>query len=601
MNRFPYITGLLISLIVFSYPQTLLSQEKKLAVVASVRGMALSVDFDPVTSIVAVDLGEGNVVFVGPGENTTLDMGAGNVVRVEVPDSGVGVLLNVVSGDIEVWTPTGDVINMDAGDGAQVSETEAGDTAIFVTATGEDGRVTVDTNAGVVAMDVGDAVEVGEARTDGSVEVTVISGEVTLAIDAGDVTMDVGDVVTVTESIDGVGLEIISGEVTLETGTGDVVMDAGDDVVISVDSESGNAEIEVVGGDGVDVVDANTGETVTIEVGGGVVVQIVVDEGDNEGRTDFGADVMGDAEVEGEVGVTDESVVFTTDFDESDTTVSYVSAISESSNTNTYTEPDSDGAGDNGDEYPNDPTEDGDGDDGSSYDDSHADNGIHRGNEKEDRHEDKGKHKSEGMKKHGLTDNIVDPPDASMDYLLTFAKMIRGDMDIHNEEYPDDAASQSGHQPFIEEVNDINISLNSIEEEMEQAKAFLNEHIYDFGDTAAHNNIRFQIDSALVKIDTDNNNNYIASTIDSIRSENKKAFRNTIDHMNGVGLTNKYRSQELTRRVSSSIRGSTSGSISGSRGQPHKPVNSNRGVSGISNITNPGRKAVGQSKNTKKH
>jgi hypothetical protein len=327
---------------------------------------------------------------------------------------------------------------------------------------------------------------------------------------------------------------------------------------------------------------------------------------------------MGGAAAEGEVGVTDEGVVFTTDFYEPDTTASYISDISESSNTYTNTNTNSDI----------------DGDGGSSDDDTHEDNGIHRGNDKEDRHEDKGKHKSEGMKKHdftGLTDNIVDPPHASMDYLLTFAKRIRGDMDTHNEEYPDDAASRSEHQVVIDEVdeviNDINInpdtvseadifvslmtardgprvhedtkghaqhvgiaqSLNSIEEEMEQAKVFLNEHINDFGDSTVHNNIRFQIDSALVKVDTDNNNNYTASMIDSIRSANKKAFRNTIDHMHGLGSTNKYRSQELTRRVS------------GSNGQPHKPVNRNGGAPGISHTTNQGRKVVGQSKNTKKH
>ena len=596
MNRFHYIAVLLISLILLSFPQTLLSQEARqaessgrewLVVVASVRGTTHSVDFDPVTGVAAINLGEGNVVFVDPGEDTTFDMGAGDVVRVEVPDSGGGVLLNVVSGDIEVQTPTGDVINMDAGDGVQISETEAGDTAVSVTATGGDGGVTVETGAGTLEMDVGDAVEVGEAGTDGGVEVTVTvtSGEVTLAIDVGDVTMDVGDAVAVTEGMDGVGLEIISGEVTLETGTGDVVMDAGDAVIISVDSESGNAEIGVMGGDGVDVVDADTGETVTMEVGGSVEVQIVVDEGDNEGQTDFGANVMGGAETEGEVGVTDGGVVFTTNFDESDTTASYVSDISESSNT--YTEPDSDGVGNNGDEYPNDPTEDRD--DGSSDDDGHDDNGIHRGNDKEDRHKDKGKHKSEGKKKRdfaGLTDNIVDPPDVSMNYLLTFAKMIRGDMDTHNEEYPDDAVSVGiAHHLLDSKIfaeGGVEISLNSIEEEMDQAKVFLNEHINDFGDTTAHNNIRFQIDSV-------NNNNYTVSTIDSIRSEIKKAFRDNTDHMHGLGSTNKYRSQEMTRRVS------------GSKRQPHKLVNRKGGAHGILHTTNPGRKVINQSKHTKKH
>ncbi len=485
---------ILISLILLSFPQALLSQEERLALremtgEESTEGggikkvTTLSVDFDPVTGVVAVDLGEGNVVFVDPGENTTFDMGAGDVVRVEVPDSGAGVLLNVVFGDIEVQTPTGDVINMDAGDGVQVSET----------------------------------------GTDGSVEVAVTGGEVTLAIDAGDVTMDVGDVVTVTEGADGVGLEIISGEVTLETRTGDVVMDAGDDVIISIDSESGNAEIGVVGGDGVDVVDADTGETVTVEVGDGVDVQIVVDEGDNEGQTDFGANVMAGA------GVTDEGVVFTTDSDESDTTASYVSDISESSNT--YTDPDRDGGS------------------GSSDDDSHEDNCIHRGNDKEDRHKDKGQHKSEGKKKHdfaGLIDNIVDPPVASTDYLLAFAKMIRGDMDTHNEKYPDAAAYQSERQTFIEEVDE-----NYIEEETNQAKTFLNEHINDFGDTI---------------------------TIGSIKKI-EKAFR-------GLDSTNKYKSQKLIRKV-----------IDQSK-HAKKP---GKKVINQSKPKKPGKKVVNQSKPTKKH
>jgi hypothetical protein len=200
-----------------------------------------------------------------------------------------------------------------------------------------------------------------------------------------------------------------------------------------------------------------------------------------------------------------------------------------------------------------------------------------------------------------LLDNVVDPlvdgdvdvitsevSAPSTDYLLTFAKMIRGDMNTHNKEYPSDATSQSEHQAVIDEVDkvisDINtsiikpgttdifdklraagdslmvhedtkgyaqhvgiahhlldskihadggveISLNSIEEGMNQAKTFLNEHINDFGDTTVHNDIMSQMDSILASISTVKNNVYDTATASQISSGVKEAFCDVIDHM----------------------------------------------------------------------
>jgi hypothetical protein len=199
-----------------------------------------------------------------------------------------------------------------------------------------------------------------------------------------------------------------------------------------------------------------------------------------------------------------------------------------------------------------------------------------------------------------LIDNVVDPlvdgavdvvtsevSTSSTDYLLTFAKMIRGDMDTHNEEYPGNATSQSEHQTFInkvdEAIGDIEnnpdtvsridifdklgaardglivhadmkepmqhtalaqhlldskihadggfaVNLTSIDAEMNQARAFLEEHINDFGDTTAHRDIRSQMDSVLTGIDTVKNN-YDTATASAISRGVKEAFCDVIDHM----------------------------------------------------------------------
>ena len=223
----------------------------------------------------------------------TVEMSADDAVAIGETDSG-GTSLEVTAtgedGGVTVETDAG-TVEMSVDDAVEIGETDSGGTSLEVTATGEDGGVTVETDAGTVEMSEADAVEVSDTAEDGSVEVTATSGEVTLATDAGDVTMDTGDAVAVTEGTDGIGLETTSGEVTLETGTGDVIMDTGDDVTVSVDAESGIAEIGVVDGDGVDVVDADTGETATVDVGSDVEVQAVVDEGSGvDSGTDGGAD-----------------------------------------------------------------------------------------------------------------------------------------------------------------------------------------------------------------------------------------------------------------------------------------------------------------------
>jgi hypothetical protein len=188
-------------------------------------------------------------------------------------------------------------------------------------------------------------------------------------------------------------------------------------------------------------------------------------------------------------------------------------------------------------------------------------------------------------------DNVVDPIvdlPTSTDYLLTFARMMRGDMDTHDMNQPGDVESHSEHQTFIDKVDEVvgniesnpdslsitdifndleaardslinhddvkepmqhtaiaqhlldskmltdggfAVNLTSIDAEMTQAKAFLDAHINDFGDTIAHRDIRSQMDSVLTDIDNVKNNVYDTATASQISSGVKEAFCDVIDHM----------------------------------------------------------------------
>ena len=197
-----------------------------------------------------------------------------------------------------------------------------------------------------------------------------------------------------------------------------------------------------------------------------------------------------------------------------------------------------------------------------------------------------------------LIDNVVDPPVASpsTDYLLTFARMLSGESDIHDADLEADAVASEEHQAFIARVNEVisdmdNISVSAfmegrdefldrlwaardivtgheetteflqqsavahhlleanlilneginttsivaIQDSINQAKSFLVAHINDFGESDALANIKTNIDSVLSDIDNMNNNVYTTATLVAIRDGIKQAFSDTIDHMNGGG------------------------------------------------------------------
>ena len=195
-----------------------------------------------------------------------------------------------------------------------------------------------------------------------------------------------------------------------------------------------------------------------------------------------------------------------------------------------------------------------------------------------------------------LIDNVVDPPVASpsTDYLLTFARMLSGEIDIHDADLEADAVASEEHQAFVARVNEVisdmdNISVSAfmesrdefldrlwtareivtgheetteflqqtavahhlleanlimnegmnttsitaIQDSLSQAKAFLVAHINDFGEVDALANIKTNIDSVLANIDNINNNVYTTATLVAVRNGIKKAFSDTIDHMTG--------------------------------------------------------------------
>jgi len=197
-----------------------------------------------------------------------------------------------------------------------------------------------------------------------------------------------------------------------------------------------------------------------------------------------------------------------------------------------------------------------------------------------------------------LIDNVVDPPVvvSSTDYLLTFAKMLRGDIEVHDADLEADAVASAEHQAFIAKVNEVitdmeNISsdseflagkdeffdrlwvardtlaghedtteflqeagvahhlleasvmatddfgtnIASITDSINQAKTFLVAHINDFGETDALANIKTNIDSVLANIENVNNNEFTTATMVAIKTGIKKAFSDTIDHMSSDG------------------------------------------------------------------
>ncbi len=196
-----------------------------------------------------------------------------------------------------------------------------------------------------------------------------------------------------------------------------------------------------------------------------------------------------------------------------------------------------------------------------------------------------------------LIDSVLDPivEPSSTDYLLTFARMLRGDIDVHDADLAADAVASAEHQAFIAKVNEViadieNISdsefaagrdeffgrlwvardtlanhedtteflqqtgvahhlleasvmategvstnITAIKDSINQAKGFLVAHINDFGETDALANIKTNIDSVLANIDNVNNNEFTTATMVAIRDGIKQAFSDTIDHMSSDG------------------------------------------------------------------
>jgi hypothetical protein len=77
----------------------------------------------------------------------------------------------------------------------------------------------------------------------------------------------------------------------------------------------------------------------------------------------------------------------------------------------------------------------------------------------------------------------------------------------------------------------VRLNLVSIDEEINQAKNFLEEHINDFGDTTVHRDIRYQMASIITNINTVKGNIYDTATASAISSQVKEAFCDVIDHM----------------------------------------------------------------------
>ncbi|MBT3879493.1 MAG: hypothetical protein HON76_18670 [Candidatus Scalindua sp.] len=191
------------------------------------------------------------------------------------------------------------------------------------------------------------------------------------------------------------------------------------------------------------------------------------------------------------------------------------------------------------------------------------------------------------------SDSIVELEETtSTDFLLAFARKIRGDMETHDDEHTDvnDETVQADHDDFLADIDSVitdivtnigdpnnvdktvisgklkgaweglvthadmqepaqhaaiahtlldskrladdqvRLNLASIEEGITLAKAFMEDHINDFGDTTVHRDIDSQIDSALGKVSILKNNIYDTSAAASIKSEVQEAFCDVIDH-----------------------------------------------------------------------
>jgi hypothetical protein len=196
-----------------------------------------------------------------------------------------------------------------------------------------------------------------------------------------------------------------------------------------------------------------------------------------------------------------------------------------------------------------------------------------------------------------LIDSVLDPivEASSTDYMLTFARMLSGDIEVHDANLEADAVASAEHQAFIAKVNeviadmenisdsefmagreeffdrlwvardtlathedtteflqeagvahhlleasimaaeDVNANITAITDSISQAKSFLVAHVNDFGDTDVLASIKTNIDSVLANIEGINNNEFTTATMVAIRDGIQQAFTDTIDHMSTGG------------------------------------------------------------------
>ncbi len=83
---------------------------------------------------------------------------------------------------------------------------------------------------------------------------------------------------------------------------------------------------------------------------------------------------------------------------------------------------------------------------------------------------------------------------------------------------------------LAESENGIEVNLNAIKNSLSLAQSFMGNHINDFGDSTVHKDISLQIDSLKTKVGMFWNNIYDTSSLAAIKSEVQEAFCSVIDH-----------------------------------------------------------------------
>lgn len=189
--------------------KTVLTEFETPSGVAMVRGTEIGLDVDPDTSVVSIELPDGSMQFVSPGEQATFTMDSGEQVTIGVDADTGQISMDVGAGDIEVQIG-GVTVNMVEGSSVEMNlDSETGE----ITVAAVEGDITIETGAGTVMMGAGDKVAIGETET----------GKTTVAV--------------------------VEGDITIETDVGTIKMEAGDKIEADVDAETGEATILVTDGE----------------------------------------------------------------------------------------------------------------------------------------------------------------------------------------------------------------------------------------------------------------------------------------------------------------------------------------------------------------